>query len=267
MATISDRERERERERRTGRRSTEEKGEVGRTRNPEPTILAEHRTRRAMASSSSAIEKLVFIAPLRPGLNHRCSHNFVVSSTGTAHPIPSPSPCADLLSNISLLRRGLLRAHACIFQVPISKGWRMKILPAKAETAKSCCRDGFARNESLSRSQQRSLGKRPVSTFCRTLKSPFGNGERRNPSALLRAGGWRSEMGTFRAFDERYSQSLRFSVDIVNNVIEWSSLKQIRELARHSTRLLIFISCFRTHTYRAFETSFPDSRKFLSCFT
>ncbi|CAD1476689.1 unnamed protein product [Heterotrigona itama] len=44
-----------------------------------------------MASSSSAIEKLVFIAPLRPGLNHRCSHNFVVSSIGTAHPIPSPS--------------------------------------------------------------------------------------------------------------------------------------------------------------------------------
>ncbi|KYM94260.1 hypothetical protein ALC62_15121 [Cyphomyrmex costatus] len=64
-----------------------------------PTVLPSIVQDGTRVFSSSAIEKLVFIAPLRPGLNHRCSHNFVVSSPGTAHPIPSQA--ADLLSNIS----------------------------------------------------------------------------------------------------------------------------------------------------------------------
>ncbi|TGZ57913.1 hypothetical protein DBV15_07591 [Temnothorax longispinosus] len=64
-----------------------------------PTVLPSIVQDETRVFSSSAIEKLVFIAPLRPGLNHRCSHNFVVSSSGTAHPIPSQA--ADLLSNIS----------------------------------------------------------------------------------------------------------------------------------------------------------------------
>ncbi|KYN16410.1 hypothetical protein ALC57_11280 [Trachymyrmex cornetzi] len=64
-----------------------------------PTVLPSIVQDETRVFSSSAIEKLVFIAPLRPGLNHRCSHNFVVSSLGTAHPIPSQA--ADLLSNIS----------------------------------------------------------------------------------------------------------------------------------------------------------------------
>lgn len=79
----------------------------------------EHRTRRTMASSSSAIEKLVFIAPLRPGLNHRCSHNFVVSSP--ALPIQYLPSRADLLSNISLLWRGLLRARLYISSTDIGR--------------------------------------------------------------------------------------------------------------------------------------------------
>ncbi|KYQ55146.1 hypothetical protein ALC60_05998 [Trachymyrmex zeteki] len=64
-----------------------------------PTVLPSIVQDETRVFSSSAIEKLVFIAPLRPGLNHRCSHNFVVSRLGTAHPIPSQA--ADLLSNIS----------------------------------------------------------------------------------------------------------------------------------------------------------------------
>ncbi|KYM86839.1 hypothetical protein ALC53_03762, partial [Atta colombica] len=64
-----------------------------------PTVLPSIVQDETRVFSSSTIEKLVFIAPLRPRLNHRCSHNFVVSSLGTAHPIPSQA--ADLLSNIS----------------------------------------------------------------------------------------------------------------------------------------------------------------------
>lgn len=47
---------------------------------PRASWRASCTTRGAVPSSSSSIEKLVFIAPLRPGLNHRCSRNFVVSS-------------------------------------------------------------------------------------------------------------------------------------------------------------------------------------------
>lgn len=70
------------------------------------------------------IEKLVFIAPLRPGLNHRSSHNFVVSSPGTAHPIPSQPRTSCLI----------FRTYGVVYYTPVYfkyryRGWRMKILP------------------------------------------------------------------------------------------------------------------------------------------
>lgn len=92
-------------------------------------------TTRAMASSSSSsIEKLVFIAPLRPGLNHRCSHNFVVVSSPPLpiQYLPGPARTSCLIFRCY----GLVYCYGpapCIFQVPrYREVSRMKILPAKA---------------------------------------------------------------------------------------------------------------------------------------
>lgn len=130
-------------------------------------------TTRAMASSSSSsIEKLVFIAPLRPGLNHRCSHNFVVVSSPPLpiQYLPGPARTSCLIFRCY----GLVYCYGpapCIFQVPrYREVSRMKILPAKAGRR----RGGGGGNDELSLSPSLLPSLSSPAHLCRNSKSPCG---------------------------------------------------------------------------------------------
>lgn len=90
---------------------------------------------RRLLSSSSVIEKLVFIAPLRLGLNHRQSRNFVVSRAPTPLPVRYLPPGRGPLLSCLIFRSSTLwsttRPFIYIFSwYRYRCGWKTKILPA-----------------------------------------------------------------------------------------------------------------------------------------